>query len=253
MLKLLFDKKVNLVSLIVIVHVLFSYYYFQTFLSSALGSGLIILLSFFTWKNKFKFWIGFEIKKEEILPIGVFICISTIASWFLIKNICTRQGLEFIPGNFRNLIHTVFYTLNEEIILGALLLKGLKFWKRKTPNWIISVSTAILFSLIHFVFFKWIFKSSGNLSIITLLTLFVIGVFRNNLILRTGHIVYSWALHFVWIYFMLGSSHYKISTDTFLNDFERFEIFLGNPLILIICAGLAIISFMKFKSGERNH
>jgi hypothetical protein len=141
------------------------------------------------------------------------------------------------------MLHTFFYSLNEEIIMGALLLKGIRFRWRKVKDWKISIIVALGFSIIHFVFFKWIFLNAGNLNFLILLSLFCVGILRNNLILKTGHIGYSWAIHFAWIYPMLGSQHFKSPDKYYLSDFERFDIYLGDYRTVIITALLASISF----------
>ncbi|MDX1284622.1 MAG: hypothetical protein R3182_06410 [Draconibacterium sp.] len=171
-------------------------------------------------------------------------------SFIVMRVIAGDHQIQIIPGNFKNFTHTFFYTLNEEIVVGALLLKGIKSMAKKTPDWVISLGAALVFSLIHFVFFKWIFINSGNLSIITLSSLFFAGIIRNNLILKTGHIGYSWAFHFGWIYIMLGSSHLDRASEIFLNDFERFGIYLGDYRTLIVCLVLAVASFFVLKKNS---
>jgi membrane protease YdiL (CAAX protease family) len=161
--------------------------------------------------------------------------------------VARNQNVDLFIGNYKNFLHTFFYTLNEEIILGALFLKGIQHYRKKTPAWIISVGVAVCFTIIHFVFFQWIFDNRGPLGVFTLLSLLAVGIARNNLILRTGHIGYSWALHFGWVYIMLGSSHYQRITEHYLTDFERFEVYLGDVRVMGVCIALAIATFMKFK------
>ena len=247
MANILFNRKVNLVSLMVITHLVFSYYYFPYFFSAFAGTVLIVLISILTWKNNYKYWIGFEIKNKEILYIVIAFIVFISGSFLLVKLVAFPNEIRISPGNYKNFTHTLFYTLNEEIILGALLLKGARHCLKKTNEWHIVVIAAFVFSVVHFVFFSWIFTNTGNLGFFTLLSLFAVGIVRNNLILRTGHIGYSWALHFGWIYIMLGSFHYNTANKFFLSDFERFELYLGDFRISGVCIALAIASFMVFK------
>lgn len=248
----LLDKKLNLVSLIVLAHLTFSYYYFPWFYSSAIGTIAILLLAWLTWKKEFIYWVGIQIKTTEILYVFIAFIVFLFGSYFLVKVVDQQQNIQFFPGNYKNFSHTLFYTLNEEIILGALFLKGIRHYFKKLPDWQISVGVAIIFSIIHFVFFKWIFNNSGNLGTFTLLSLVAVGIARNNLILRTGHIGYSWALHFGWIYIMLGSLHYNPISQQYLTDLERFEFYLGDFRILGVCIALAIASFMVFKKSASS-
>jgi hypothetical protein len=236
------------VVLLVLAHLTFSYYYFPWFFSALFGTVLILIFSYLAWGNETKFWIGLQIGKNEYLFVIVSFFALLAGSFVLIWFISQTYNVLIIPGNIKNFTHTFFYTLNEEIVVGAALLKGLKYCCKKTPDWMISVGVAIGFSVFHFIFFKWIFKNSGNLGAITLMSLFFAGIVRNNLILKTGHIAYSFSLHFAWIYVMLGSSHYNQTNKVFLNDFERFDIYLGDYRILIVCLILAVLSFFVLQN-----
>ena len=246
MLKFLVNRKVNLVSFMILVHLVFSYYYVPLFYSALIGTVLIIVLSAFAWPKNYKYWIGFQIgNKAKFITVVAFL-VSLAGSFFIIKYVAKASNIRLIPGNYKDFIHTLFYTLNEEIILGALLLKGIQRRYKKFPQWLIAVGTAFIFAIVHFVFFRWIFLHTGNLTLLTLLSLFAVGIVRNNLILKTGHIGYSWALHFGWIYVMFGYSHLDQTRNVFLTDFERFGVYLGDLRILIVCLILVILSFMKW-------
>lgn len=242
-----FNKKAILVVLIILAHLTFSYYYFPWFYSALSGTVIIILLARFAWGSDYKFWLGLQIKKEDYLIVFIVFAGFLGGSYLIVKLIAGSHNIAVIPGNYKNFVHTLFYTLNEELVIGALLLKGIKYSSRKTPDWVISTGVAVCFSIFHFIFFKWIFKNSGNLGLTTLISLFFAGIVRNNLILKTGHIAYSLSLHFAWIYIMLGSSHYNRTSKLFLNDFERFEMYLGDYRILIVCLILAVLSFVVSK------
>lgn len=230
--------------LIVLAHLTFSYYYFPWFYSAVIGTFTIVILSLLTWKGGYKFWLGLQISKKDYLPV-FFVFLGFLGGSFLIiQLIAGTHQIFIIPGDYKNFVHTFFYTINEEFVVGALLLKGIKHFRKKTPDWLVSVGVAVVFALFHFIFFKWIFKNSGELGWITMLSLFFAGIVRNNLILKTGHIAYSFSLHFAWIYVMLGSSHFSQADKVFLNDFERFEMYLGDYRILIVCLILVLVSFL---------
>lgn len=246
MLKKLFNKKVHLVSLIVIVHLLFSYYYIPKYWSAFVGSVLIVVLSYLTWKNKFIYWTGFRLNSKEIVLTAILATVFLAGSFFLIKTIAKSNNIQVQQGNFKDILHTFFYSLNEEIIMGAMLLKGIKHRWTNLEDWKISVGVALIFSIIHFVFFKWIFLNSGNLNLTILFSLFCVGILRNNLILKTGHLGYSWAIHFGWVFPMLGCWHLNKTQENYLTDFERFDLYLGNYTTAVIIAFLTISSFLIF-------
>jgi hypothetical protein len=98
------------------------------------------------------------------------------------------------------------------------------------------------------VFYNWIFLESGQLTISTLITLFMVAIVRNNLIIVYKHIGYSWALHFGWMVIMFGSRLYYVESGEALTEPERFIVFLGSHEMLIlscILAGLSVLHLMK--------
>jgi membrane protease YdiL (CAAX protease family) len=113
--------------------------------------------------------------------------------------------------------------------------------KEKLKPLTASIILAIIFSLIHFVFYKWIFNDQGIIQFTALISLFLIGFVRNNLIIQTGHIGYSWALHFGWMVVMFGSTHIY-NNGIKLSEPERFNIYLGSVSMVIISVILALIS-----------
>ena len=130
-------------------------------------------------------------------------------------------------------------------VIGSILLFALVN-KRKFQPIIASVGLAIFFALIHFVFYKWIFRDILGIS--TLTTLFLVGFVRNSLILQTGHIGYSWALHFGWMLVMFGSMHTDLNTNLRVTESERFNLYLGSIEMLIIStliAGLSLAYWIK--------
>jgi hypothetical protein len=108
-----------------------------------------------------------------------------------------------------------------------------------------SICVAAGFALLHFVFYRWVFADRGVLGISTLITLFLVGFVRNSLILYTGHIGYSWALHFGWIAIMFGSRHTYINTNMYVSELESFNMYLGSTEMLILSSILAGI-FLAF-------
>lgn len=244
----LLNRKYFLIGLIVLVHLLFSYYYIPRYFSAAIGSVLIISLALIIWKKDGLYWIGLKISGRQIFySVAAFICFF-IGSYLIINFIAHKNGVQIFTGNYKDVVHTLFYTLNEEIVIGALLLKGIRQALKKTPDWIISVAAAFVFAIIHLVFFKWVFINRGDLGAITLLSLFAVGIFRNNLILKTGHVGFSWAIHFAWVYVMLGSQHLINVKEYYLSDFERFEMYLGDVRILGACVVLVMFSFLIRKT-----
>ena len=85
MFKSLLNRKFNLVALIVLVHLLSSYYYFPRYYSSAIGTCLIVFLSWLAWKKETFFWIGLQLNSKKILFTLLSFVTFLIGSYLLIK------------------------------------------------------------------------------------------------------------------------------------------------------------------------
>jgi hypothetical protein len=136
--------------------------------------------------------------------------------------------------------------------MGAILLFALVN-KRKMKPIIASIGLAVFFALIHFIFYMWIFKERGIIGVSTLSTLFLVGFIRNSLIFQTGHIGYSWALHFGWMVIMFGSMHIDLNSNLRVTEPERFNLYLGSIemfVISIVIAGLSLIYWIKKYSPQ---
>ena len=227
-----------LFTLLILIYVLFSYSFLGDWLYSSIGSILIIFLSYMIWGKGFLKLIGLQLNLQTITKSIILVVIIAGCSLLILKYIGNRNSIRIEYHNWRDYYHVMFYVLNEEIVLGAILLFALvSKWKIRPI--IASLSIAILFSIVHYVFYRWIFADKGILGISTLITLFLVGFARNSLILQSGHIGYSWALHFGWVAIMFGSSHTYLQTNMYVTESERFNFYLGSTEMLIISIVLA--------------
>ncbi len=183
------NKKI-LFLLLVLSYLLFSYYYFGGWWNSSIGTLLILFFSYLIRKKDFLRYAGL---RQDLKTIGKSVLLAgiIIISAFLIMNyIAERHNVQIKFTNWRDYYHDVFYILNEEIVLGAILLNELVN-KVKIKPLIAAIAVAVFFSLSHYVFYMWIFNDRGFIGFTTLITLFFVGFVRNILILKTGHIGYS--------------------------------------------------------------
>ncbi len=231
------------IQLLLAVYLLFSYNSFPWFWSAMAGFFLIILISYLEWGPDFFSRTGLPVKTNTITASLSLTGIIFFTSFYLIDSIAPANGIVLRFIGLRPFFHDLFYTLNEEIVLGGILLGSVRINFNKLPSWFISVSVALAFAIVHFVFFKWIFNDRGDLSFLTLSSLFLIGVVRNNMIMGTGHIGYSWAIHSGWVCVMLGFAHWSIETGKQLTDLQRFNLYLGNHLIISILLVITVFSF----------
>lgn len=206
---------------------------------SSVGTVLIVFFSYCIWGIDFLKQNGLQVDLKTVgrsLLLAVFV---VLCAFIIMKYIADRDNVLIKFTNWRAYYHDIFYTLNEEIVLGAILLFALTD-KRKIHPVIASVGLAVFFSFVHFIFYRWVFTARGIIGISTLTTLFFIGFVRNSIILQTRHIGYSWALHFGWIAVMFGSWHVNLDTNMGLTEPVRFNTYLGSVEMLIISGVLAV-------------
>ena len=227
-----------LFTLLILIYVLFSYSFLGDWLFSSIGSILIIFLSYLIWGKSFLKQIGLQLNLPTIAKSIILVVIIAGCSLLIQKYIGSKNDIRIEYYNWRDYYHVLFYVLNEEMVLGAILLFTLVY-KLKVRPIVASICLAVCFALIHYVFYRWVFADRGILGISTLVTLFLVGFVRNSLIIQSGHIGYSWALHFGWIAIMFGSRHTNLNTNIYFSELESFNIYLGSTEMLIISIILA--------------
>ena len=245
-------KNPFLYALLIIIYVLFSYSFLGDWLYSSLGTLLIIFLSFLIWGNGFLEKVGLQFKLQTIVKSIILVVIIAGCSIFILKYIGNKNGIRIDYYNWRDYYHVLFYVINEEIVVGAILLFTLVY-KLKMRALVASICIAVGFALLHYVFYRWIFADRGVLGISTLITLFLVGFVRNCLILYTGHIGYSWALHFGWIAIMFGSRHTYVSTNMYVSELESFNIYLGSTTMLVLSILLAMVTLAYWVMKYNPH
>ncbi len=238
--------------LLILSHVYFSYDFNGAWWHSAFGSVIIFFFAYLIWKNEFIVVSGLKFTpkiftKTILMTFGV-----TAISVLSMTYIAEKNGVSIHISSFKNYIHNAFYIMNEELILGAIMLH-LLIKRFKIKPVIASLGLAALLSFAHFVLYKWHFRDKDYLCVTTLVTLFLTIFVKNNLILQYKHIGYAWALHFGWMAVMYGSEHSHTASNLPLTDLEKFNLYLGSPGILLTSLLLAGASwFYFFPSKELN-
>jgi hypothetical protein len=240
-----FIKRLILFFLVFLSHIFLSYNYFGGWYGSSIGTLTILIISYFIWEKDFLIRTGLNLNLKQIYNSIIIFAVLAIANLMIIKYIANNNNVLLLADNWRSYYHIIFYTLNEEIVIGALPL--LSFTNRKKSATILaSIGLALIFSLMHFAFYKWLFSDRGNIEFTTLTTLFFIGIVRNELIIKTGHIGYSWALHCSWIAIMFGTYHYFVGTDYGLTEITRFNTYLGSNEMLLISSLLFVLVLVNW-------
>jgi hypothetical protein len=240
--------------LLLLSYLLFSYNAFHGWWYSSLGNLLILFFSYLIWKSEFLLTTGLKLRVKTVIISIVLAAVVIVAALLIMKFIAAKRNIIILFTNWSNYFHDIFYTLNEEIILGAIILFWLTRRKKIKPLYA-SAGLAVFFVLVHYIAYRWIFIDKGIIGIEALSTLFLIGLIRNNLIIITGHIGYSWALHFGWMAVMFGSYHVYTETNLPVSEYMKFNIYLGSAEMLIISFILAGVSlfFLIRHPGTHQH
>ena len=242
--------------LLLLSYLLFSYYIFDGWWYSSIGTLLILFFSKLLWKREYLTNTGLKLQLKNVIVSFVLAFLVIVAALALMKAIAAKHDIMILFTNWHYYFHDIFYTLNEEIALGSIILFWLTRKKNIKPLYT-SAGLAVFFAMIHYIAYRWIFLEKGIVSIEALGTLFFIGLVRNNLILITGHVGYSWALHFGWMAVMFGSYHVYTETSVEVSDYMKFNIYLGSAELLIISIVLAGISLFFMArhqgTGQNSH
>ena len=237
--------------LLLTVYMVFTYSVFNGWWYSSVGTILIIFFSYLIWREKFLFVTGLKLSVKTLLLSILLGVIITFFAVIIIRYIGSKNGVNIQFSSFGSYYHDIFYVLNEEIILGGIAIY-LLISKYKLPSLLASVLLALAFSVIHYVFYRWVFLDTGIIKPLTLIVLFLVGFVRNNLIIVYRHIGFSWALHFGWVAVMLGSYPYRSESLEGLSEPEKFNMFLGSREMLIIAAVLAVLSYLQLARKQKD-
>lgn len=227
--------------LLLVAHFYFSYDFNGAWWHSAAGSVLIFFFAYLIWNNDFISISGLKLTPRILLVTLLATALVTGVSFLSMKHIADQHSISIHLSSLKNYLHNAFYIMNEELILGAMLLH-LLIKRFKIKPLVASLSLALLFSLAHLVLYKWYFRDKGYLELGTLLTLFMTIFVKNNLILQYKHIAYAWALHFGWMVVMYASEHTHTASNLPLTDLEKFNLYLGSPGIVVTSFLLAAAS-----------
>jgi hypothetical protein len=132
-------------------YLLLSYYALGGWWNSSAGTLLIILFSYLVWHKDFTANTGLITGLKTVILSIALAVIVILCSFLVMKHIASGYNVTIQPTTWKNYYHDIFYTLNEEIVLGAIILFWLTRRKKIRPLWA-STGLALVFALIHFVF-----------------------------------------------------------------------------------------------------
>lgn len=227
--------------LLLVIHLLMSYNASFFPERALLGSVLIAVIARLAWPANWKDRLGLNISYRDAILSFAQAPILIFALYWMIQGIANAQTITYQSPFAQygilspRYMHTLGQTLNEELLFGALCLYTIQ---RKFPQGhplLIAALVASGFSLLHSIFYHWIVlpRYRDILTAGTLFVLFVIGLLRNTLILKSGHIAYSWSLHFS-INLVGLAATYTFENGKELIEPEVFNLILGAPTAVFL-------------------
>jgi membrane protease YdiL (CAAX protease family) len=132
-----------------------------------------------------------------------------------------------------------FQTLNEEIVLRAMLLTALAHIVK--VRLATSISVAALFTILHFVLYRF-GPPHAALSIQSLTTLLLVGWAFNEFFLATGSIAIPYGIHLGWNLTRFGEDWIAQGSPYSLPDGLDFNLIEGNSRVIVLAAILALIA-----------
>lgn len=239
------------VLLLLLIFILFTY---NLWWLAPFGSALIILLSYAAWPGRNLDLLGLKIPPVQGLISLLIAAVAAATAWILVSATTPTQGIAVTPlwqrGKwFALVVHTIGQTLNEEMLLGSLLLKSIAGRFQRLSLAAVSILAALAFSLLHYAFYAFRppdIINYGMLSLVALASIFAAGLLRNNCILSTGNIGFAWAIHFGWNLIFIDSLYIYTTSQAELSEPELFNAVFGNSAVLLLVAVAAGLSFLLF-------
>lgn len=224
---------------------------------SLLGFLAIIIFLSLAFKGEWRSRAGLAVPWKHFI-IGLAGTIFLTAAFHrYIAHVIDAAGIyfedRFTLGNPELYLFTLFQTLNEEIVAGALLLFSLRRKWPALPPVLLSTAAALVFAGAHALLYRYLFLEHSTLQLSALASLFAVGVIRNNAILRFGHAGFSWMLHLAWNLVFFGG-RYAFTGGNECTQADLFNIIMGNSAFVaasLAAAAAATLLLHRF-SGKHD-
>lgn len=184
-----------------------------------------------------------------------------IAGYYFVRTLSRTDGYLYIPKIIHYATHSapdgtvlavlgeylyyIMQTLNEEMLMGAVVLMGLERSFKYSNRNAIAIVVALVFSLMHQAMYVCSpVQPDMALETRTLLSLFCVGLLRNVLILKTRKITYAWAIHLVFNLIFFPGIFIDRETDRWASEPERFNIVFGQSTMVGVTILLAIAALI---------
>ena len=209
----------------------------------------LLLLGYGRWRAETFGRFGLPRRASALLSTGItFVLLYSLFRFVAAGWIGPDAGLELLPWSPLYTATFACQALNEEVVLGALLLFGLE---RHVPHRVLlAIVVSAVFAGLHFLLYR-VGGMQHTLLPATLVTLFAVGVLRSGWILQARHIGYAWALHAGWNLVMFSGRWQESETERTLTEPEVFDALLGSrPLTLLSVIAAGMLLLVMSRSGK---
>jgi membrane protease YdiL (CAAX protease family) len=201
---------------------------------------LIVLLWRWARPEDFTADLGIRVRRTDLMLAISTLLVVGIGAGLLIPVILRQHG--YVPGHTNPLwmfLALPFQTLNEEMVLRALLLTVLaNILKIRI---LLSIGLAGLFALVHLVLYRFGPPHSA-LSFQALTVVFLVGFAFNEFFQATGSIAIPWAIHLGWNLTRFGRDWIGQGTAGTLEQGRDFNLVEGNPWVILLAVALVLIA-----------
>lgn len=216
------------------------------------GSSIVIVL-LWRWAKPRDFArdLGIQGRQADLaLAILLLLVVGMIAR-HLIPRVVGRHGYVMgHPDPLWKYLAIPFQTLNEEMVLRALLLTALV--QTMKVDLLASTAVAALFTALHFVLYRF-GPPHAVLTIQSLSTLLLAGLAFNELFLATGSIAVPLAIHLGWNLTRFGNEWIGQSSTEPLQQGTDFDLIEGDSKVVALAAALTLIALAaRFHSSAHR-
>jgi membrane protease YdiL (CAAX protease family) len=213
------------------------------------GSCIVIVL-LWRWARPKAFMSDLGIRFRRIdLGLAVFsLLVVGIIARHLIPGVVRQHGYvvgRSDPGWMY--LAVPFQTLNEEMVLRALLLTSLA--QIVNVRLLVSATVAAVFVALHFVLYRF-GPPHALLSVQALATLLLAGLAFNEFFLARGNIAVPFAIHLGWNLTRFGNDWIEQSSGDPLPQGTDFNLIEGNSKVIALAMGLSLVALAtRFRSS----
>ena len=208
----------------------------------------IVALGLLRWRRAALARLGFPRSAPGLAFTAVTLALLWVLfAYILVPLVAADRGMRLEPWPWNTVAEFAFQALNEEIVLGYLLVVGLA--RRTRRPVLVAVGVALFFSLLHHALYRY--GELGEILLpLTLVSLVAVGVLRNSAILLAGHLGFAWALHAAWNLVMFSGRWIDERSELGLSEPQVLDAVLAYmpmAVALIACA-LVLLAYLQRRS-----